>query len=325
MKDKRRDGLKDFALFGVSMLVSIGFLELALRLVLAPPIVWKYPQEQYDFDPEIGHWMRPNQRAFTHDKPVATNSAGIRDAEYAEESASDVYRILALGDSQTFGNGLDLIDTWPKQLESTLNSNSPSMGYEVINGGLPGSDTWQHEIILERMLPKYKPDAVILAFYTNDVVESFVPSDEARTSESKLAKQLAYLLKRSALLLSLRSAIQSVLMSVNPSPGYMQELAVVQGDDDPSLDAQWRQVETSLSNMARISNDSDVELIVAVLPRRDQVSGQLAWQKFHARIQAILSRHRIPAVLTIEPLQQSFDTYGPELFIPWDGHNSARR
>lgn len=55
--------------------------------------------------------LRPMLTAFTHDRPVRTNSLGLRDREVAPDPAPGTIRVLALGDSQTFGNGLAAPDT----------------------------------------------------------------------------------------------------------------------------------------------------------------------------------------------------------------------
>ncbi len=89
---------------------ALALLEGALRIWLPGPVVYRYPQERYDFDPEIGFVLRPNQRAFTHDKTVRVNSRGCRDAEYPSTPPEGVRRVLALGDSQTFGVGVAEVD-----------------------------------------------------------------------------------------------------------------------------------------------------------------------------------------------------------------------
>lgn len=306
----------------ISVLISIFLLEIALRVTLPPPIVWKYPQEQYVYDSEIGHWLEPNQIAFTHDKTVNINSTGIRDKEYPAHAQNGIHRILALGDSQTFGNGLELVDTWPKQLEQLLNNNSRDVRYEVINSGLPGSDTWQHEIIHKRMISRYNPDTVILAFYVNDVVKSFTPVKQSIKNEHKLKTKFIYMLKRSALLLTLRTAIQSIRLSLSPSTGHMLQLELLKGSNIAPLDKRWQQVYTSLSRMKHVSDKKEIKFIVASLPRRDQINGQLPWDGYHDRLQTIASKYDFPLISMLEPLQESFAINGGELFIPWDGHNS---
>lgn len=322
MTKKPQTLYQNLLLFTVSVAISVIILEIALRVILPAPILWKYPQEHYIYDSEIGHWLEPNQQAFTHDKTVHTNSAGIRDKEYSERAKNGIYRILALGDSQTFGNGLELVDTWPKQLETLLNGNAKDIRYEVINSGLPGSDTWQHEIILQRMLSQYHPDAIILAFYVNDVVTSFKPKKKNLKSDNTLKTKITYLLKRSALLLTLRTTIQSIQQSLSPSQGYLQEQALLNGASSPSLDKRWQQVDSSLSRMKYICDQEHIKLMLASLPRRDQVSGQLPWEGYQKQLQTIASRHHIPLTSMLEPLQEAYDIHGIELFIPWDGHNS---
>ena len=128
-----------------STVFALLLIELALRVVLPPPIHFRYPQESYAFDPQIAHVLQPDQRAFTHDQAVVTNSHGLRDRDFAERPEPGVLRVLAVGDSQTFGNGLALADTWPKQLEGDLNRLGAEQGarFEVVNGGISDSDTWQ--------------------------------------------------------------------------------------------------------------------------------------------------------------------------------------
>ena len=100
--------------------------------------------------------------------------------------------------------------------------------YEVINAGLASSDTWQHEIILERLLPKYNPDVVVLAFYVNDVVKKFTPSQEMKKKQEAGQTRLVYTLKKSALLMSLRAAIGGIKNRVNPSNGFYSTASIAE-------------------------------------------------------------------------------------------------
>jgi len=162
--------IANVALMGASLVFTAVVLDVALRFIYPPPIVWTFPQEYYEFDQEIAHVLRPNQEAYTHDKPVSVNSMGLRDQEYAAKPSDGVRRVLAIGDSQTFGNGVSISDSWPKQVELALNKSATNEGtkhWEVLNAGIPGTDSWQHEIWMNRLLESYSPDAVVLAFYVN--------------------------------------------------------------------------------------------------------------------------------------------------------------
>ena len=200
----------------VSIIFSTIAAEFALRTILPTPVKWKYPQEYYISDPEIGFWLKEKQKAFTHDKVVITNSMGIRDTEYQPLPPPNTTRILALGDSQTFGNGLNIENTWPKQLETILNTNPANTSYEVLNAGIPGSATWQHELILQRMIKEYHPDIIVLGFYVNDVSRRSLHTAAQHAHKNTLKLRIAYILKQSALLLTFRSALSALRQSLSP-------------------------------------------------------------------------------------------------------------
>jgi len=308
----------------VSLVLSLALAEVVLRVVIPPPNVWKYPQEQYLPDPDIGHRLAPNQTSFTHDKVVKTNSSGIRDQEFTVQPRAGVYRIIAIGDSQTFGNGLDSSDTWPKQLEKELNDAGDRLRYEVLNCGIPGSDSWQHEIMLERMLRIYKADGVVLAFYVNDVVEK--PSKINLAPEFKkhtLIARVNMLLKQSSLVMALHSAVKAVQLKMTPSESYLRHHALLMGDTSPVSRSRWRQVESSLIRMKLLSESSGNDFMVISLPKRDQVDGRLPAGAFRSHLQKIALDNDIRLFEMHEPLQAAYEQFGEKLFIPWDGHNTG--
>jgi lysophospholipase L1-like esterase len=313
---------QNLLLFAGSVVVAAIFIEVVLRMVLPSPIVWKYPQEHYQYDAEIGHWLEPDQQAYTHDKAVSTNSIGLRDSEYPFEKSSEKHRILALGDSQTFGNGLEVRDTWPEQLEAYLNHAGKSRKAEVLNGGLPGSDTWQHEIILKRMLETYHPDTVVLAFYVNDVVKRFTPKPVSDKDDAEFSKRIAYVLKQSAFLLALRTVWGSVMQWWSPGEGFLEQQALLRGDDSPVLKERWNQAENSLAAMKKASDEYNASFGIVLLPRRDQIDGRFPWDAYSNHLKKIAQRYKIPVLSMLAPLQQAYKTHGKNLFIPWDGHNS---
>jgi lysophospholipase L1-like esterase len=318
-----RTALANFALLCASLAAVFGVLEAALRAVYPAPARFLYPQEAYVFDPAIGHALRPGQAAFTHDRPVRINALGLRDDEISPRPVRGVWRVLALGDSQTFGTGLDIEETWPKQLERVLNDQGP-LRWEVVNAGIPGTDTWQHEILLERLLEALHPRVVVLALYVNDVVPRHDPRiADATTQTNTWAKRLAYLLKRSAVLTWLYHRVLLPLRAIRSTRGGSVEDAVLAGMDDPRAERGWGQVEASLAAMKRACDARRASLLVAILPRRDQVSGQHPGRVYNQRAAAIASAHGIPVVDLLPDLASAYQRRGDTLFIHWDGHNSA--
>ena len=93
------------------------------------------------------------------------NSLGLRDREYRFEH--DNYRILALGDSFTYGWKLQNSSSWPKLLEQDLRSSGHS-NLEVLNGGRQSTNTKWQEDYYTKIGHQYLPDMVLLGFLIND-------------------------------------------------------------------------------------------------------------------------------------------------------------
>jgi lysophospholipase L1-like esterase len=306
-----------------SLLAAVVMLELFLRLLYSPPVRFLYPQERYDLDPEIGHALRPGQTAFTHDRQVRTNSLGLRHGEIAPEPARGTLRVLALGDSQTFGNGLDLSETWPKQLEQMLEIRG-GYRWEVVNGGIPGTDTWQHEILLRRHLDTIHPQAVVLALYVNDVVPRPEPRNVDMSGQTNTSgKRLVYLLKRTSVVTWIYYRLLPRWHAWRLERGSSAEDALLAGGGNDVAERGWRQVEHSLTAMKALCDARKVMLLLAVLPRRDQVSGNNLGRAYNERVRAVAETHGIEALDLLPDLSAAYRLRGDTLFIPWDGHNSA--
>jgi hypothetical protein len=102
---------------------------------------------------------------------VTINSDGFRDRDFLIKKEPDTVRIVAVGDSLTFGWGVELNESWPKILENILNSNTNSKKFEILNLGLPTSNMEDKvDFFLLKGL-KYNPDIVIFEY--NGYQDSF--------------------------------------------------------------------------------------------------------------------------------------------------------
>ena len=99
---------------------------------------------------------------------LKTNSKGLRDYEYPYEKNKNVFRIVAIGDSFTFGHGVELKYTFPKQLENKLKKRFLPKMFEVINMGMVEYGTSDCYKFLVNEGYRYNPDLVIYGFFMND-------------------------------------------------------------------------------------------------------------------------------------------------------------
>ncbi|MHC5065024.1 MAG: SGNH/GDSL hydrolase family protein [Planctomycetota bacterium] len=119
--------------------------------------------EQYDY--ELFWTLRPHALS-----PVGTrwiNSDGLREPELGEKQA-DEYRILHIGESSTFGFGVQYQQTYSFLLEERLDATKPELEIRSLNAGVPGYTTLQGVQFLLRRSEKFAPDMVTLYFGFND-------------------------------------------------------------------------------------------------------------------------------------------------------------
>jgi lysophospholipase L1-like esterase len=90
-----------------------------------------------------------------------TNSLGFRDPDIPPKQTGQ-YRIVAIGDSITWGQGVEEGERFSNLLQHDLGN-----GYEVINFALPGHDMPEHLRKLQHALT-FEPDFVLLQLYIND-------------------------------------------------------------------------------------------------------------------------------------------------------------
>jgi hypothetical protein len=129
-----------------------------------------------DWSGKKGIRLHPNTKALIHnhtlsklDVQINVNSLGLRGADLGPKQEGAV-RILAFGDSITFGDYMDESETIPALLQKRLEASGKKA--VVLNAALPGanaSDEFHHYLELAEAV---KPDVVLVGAYLNDAQES---------------------------------------------------------------------------------------------------------------------------------------------------------
>jgi lysophospholipase L1-like esterase len=146
---------------------------------------------------------------------VVTNNLGFREREIPPKSP-DQYRIVVVGDSFTWGQGIEAGQRFSNLLEDALGP-----GYEVLNFGRPGNDMPEHLDVLGQALST-SPDFILLQLYINDFETKAMERPRPYPLLPSPANQT---LERSSLLYSLMNrqwaSVQSALGIVDSYPQYM--------------------------------------------------------------------------------------------------------
>jgi hypothetical protein len=149
------------------LLLGLTLAEVGVRLIS--------PQEvgpvRFTCNPELGEIPVPGQRGVRNLPGVFTfrysnNSLGWRGSrEYREAKQTD-YRVLMLGDSFTYGIGVNDDQTFAALVEKYLTADLRSV--EVMNAGCPGKGTDYELKCFQALGVKFHPDLTVLCFFGND-------------------------------------------------------------------------------------------------------------------------------------------------------------
>ncbi len=105
-----------------------------------------------------------------YDVRVTTNAVGLRGPrEYPVARTPGTRRILLLGDSFTFGFGVEDDEVVSAALEHRLNATAPANGAEVINMAVSGFGQAEELVTWQARGRQYRPDVVVILYFDNDI------------------------------------------------------------------------------------------------------------------------------------------------------------
>lgn len=147
-------------LFAVAIaLVVLAFLEAVFRI----GDFGREPLEDfYDDIYDVSYGMVPGAVNPYSRIREQINRYGFRGEAYPEEKPPGTQRIVCLGDSCTFGFEVPAAEAYPARLERILAEREGLPPVEVINGGIPGTNLFQHLLALRSKLVRFDPDLVIV-------------------------------------------------------------------------------------------------------------------------------------------------------------------
>lgn len=111
-----------------------------------------------------------------------TNELGFRARrEFSQTKDPNTFRLIFLGDSLTFGEGVRFDDTYPEHTATLLRAESKfaKLKIEALNFGVGGYNTAQSLEILRRLALAYEPDVVVLGYTLNDAEPPLIIVDPA--------------------------------------------------------------------------------------------------------------------------------------------------
>jgi len=297
-----------------------GVLDSALDLGIEPP----------DGPADLGHMIRmtSNRRIVYELKPnlsveyqgsrVTTNGQGFRGVEHPVERVDRTYRIVGIGDSFMFGQGVEN----PK-----LTQRRPAREWQVINTAVPGYSTVMEVEALKEKGLAYSPDLVIIEFVLNDLVmPNFMRLKEPVLSLSK-SFLVDYFKKRRPK--NLRKGLWRRLKDKRVGPAIRdQENPTLYASDPEQVPPEYRDMvgwdayHSAMTDLRRLSDEHGFEVLsICLNPNEPPLKNQAL----------TLSRELGFRVLDIGAVFRRYlDQHGyryylqsPLALAPTDGHPTA--
>jgi len=99
---------------------------------------------------------------------VKNNKYGFRERNFKNPKPSDVYRVMVIGDSLTWGAGLAVAERYTAIVEKFLNKAFNDRRFEVLNFGVSGGPTTTERDVLRKYVRAVDPDLIVVGFCFND-------------------------------------------------------------------------------------------------------------------------------------------------------------
>ncbi len=190
--------------------------------------------------------LKPNLEVQFQRAQVSINSCGMRDVERAVPKPLDTYRIALLGDSFTFGWGVEASETFARRLEDNLNRMANgAINFEVLNFGVPGYTTFQEVALFKESGLDFNPDEVLVFFVQNDFDMPFFVQDLSRPGGILASSEF------------LRLGMQAV--DPQYSLKFKRQQSALRGLDPSS----------ALTELSDITRDRGLRLSLAINPRKE--------------------------------------------------------
>jgi lysophospholipase L1-like esterase len=277
MKKWIRKGFVDVTLIVGSLIV----FTLLIEIVGRASGLLKLQPSTTRFSATKGYELTPDHKSI--------NSHGLRDQELSLVKPSNTFRILALGDSFTYGHGVRREETYVKQLEAILNHKLGNRGirYEVLNAGVPGYNTHQELIHLQEVGLLYQPDVILLGFTMSDAELGFFglknvagqnwPIQLKEWTKNHFALYQFIKLRLKRLVDRIEAANHDV--EVGGTSVLPIQLAAAGKTSEG-----WELCRQSLENLAAIARDRGIPVLLIIYPFLGQLDDTHPFRESHALI-----------------------------------------
>jgi lysophospholipase L1-like esterase len=235
--------------------------------------------------------MKPNARGRFYDRLYEANSEGFRGPEISLGKPPGTFRIMAIGDSYTNGQGVRYEESYPALVSGILNGSRDPRRYEVVDLGIGGFNLQSSVLRLRERGLKFQPDLLVYGFTVNDI-EGFWYR-KSRHDGPPAAVTPSRLLN---LALDQWSYLRDLFWHARGS--YLWEL----DDNYFRNEAAWEDWKADLADLRRIASQRNICVLMLIHTELTALHGLHPYKRYYEAVSQVARDEGVP-------VQESFPYY----------------
>jgi lysophospholipase L1-like esterase len=238
-------------------------------------------------------------------------------------------RLLAMGDSNTFGLGVRREQSYPSVLERLWNRSHHTPGrLQVLNAGYPGMTSPSILSTLPRFIRAFRPDIILVMVGANDgwtaIEPAVFPDDENGFREWLWRTSRVYRLAFMAQRWLEHPTLELREVDLTGHAGSVRygdvEFSVRQVDPEGSARERARRLRTNVEAIAATAEEHGIPLFLLTYPEGRGWTHPIA----NVALRGTARARDLPLVDVNAAFTRLCHTGCPDLIIPNDGHPTAR-
>lgn len=199
------------------------------------------------------------------------NVMGFRGEAVSLQKPEDVFRIVTLGGSTTYGWELAWDEAWPHQLQTVLRDEYGYSNVEIINAGVPGYNILNSLVNFHTRIVELNPDMILVYHATNDsVVMIYENSDCYRGENMQLGFGIngTWELESPNLSWSAFQRFVFIRLGLIPDPTVIDEIPAIRGvptcgNGEPSDYPMSHYFERNLTHLVTLAQHHEMEVVLS--------------------------------------------------------------
>jgi len=257
------------------------------------------------------------------------NADGLRDSVHARPKPDGVFRIVVMGDSVSFGYGVEEAEAYPQVLEELLSELVPDSRIEVVNLAVGGYNPYNEARLLEGVGQSYEPDLVLVQFCINDLNDPTVhfdaqtrialsaipdaafPDPSQRRGSAHVPSRGLRWCQTSKLCTTIQDLWLAMAAPEFDDQARRDAVVAIEATDRP----EWRWLEARYLEMAEVAKAGGASFAILAFPYQKQLA-EPSPHPVQTQLAALGREHGWPVVDPLTAFQEAHNERTP-LFIDW--------